>query len=82
MTTQTEVTIDGITFDCEWYADYDHTGEWVELEQVLIGGQDLTGIISHEWWCKIEAELIRLLERNRRMDEEDAALSRAEAWGV
>ena len=44
MTVQTEVTIDGITFDCQWYADDDHLGEWVELESVYVNGQDLTGI--------------------------------------
>ena len=82
MTTQTEITIDGITFDCEWYADYDHTGEWIELSQVLVGGQDLTGIISSEWWCKIEAQLIKKLEQETADMKMDAELDRFEAWGI
>ena len=82
MTVQTEVTIDGITFDCQWYADDDHLGEWVELESVYVNGQDLTGIISHEWWCKIEAQLIKKLEQEKADMKMEADLDRFEAWGI
>ena len=63
MTVSTEVTIDGITFDCGWYADDDGLGTtWIELESVSVGGQDLTGVISYEWWEKIQEKLTEQLE--------------------
>lgn len=66
MTVQTEVEVDGITFDCGWYADDDGLGaEWIELDSVSVNGQDLTGIISQEWWEKIEKELIKQLEEDK-----------------
>ena len=75
MTVQTEVEVDGITFDCGWYADYDECNTWVELVSVSVNGQDLTGIISHEWWEKIEKELIKQLEEDKKESELDAALN-------
>lgn len=67
MTTMTEATIGGITFDCEWYVDDDGLGSnWVELQSVYVGGQDLTGIINHEWWDKIEKLLVKYYEECKK----------------
>ena len=73
MTVQTEVEVDGITFDCGWYADYDECS--CVMVSVSVNGQDLTGIISHEWWEKIEKELIKQLEEDKKESELDAALN-------
>lgn len=83
MTISTEIEIDGIVFDCDWYTDEDDRGNtWVELSSVSVNGQDITGIISHEWWDKIEKELIKYLENEREEAKLDAELDRLEAWGV
>lgn len=83
MTVSTEIEIDGIVFDCDWYADEDDRGDtWVELAAVSVGGQDLTGIISQEWWNKIEKELTKHLEDEREERKMEAELDRLEAWGI
>ena len=67
MTTMTEVDIDGIVFDCEWFtAENDRGDTWIELASVYVGGQDLTGVINHEWWDKIEKLLVKYYEERKK----------------
>ena len=61
------VELDGISFDCGWYADEnDHGDQYVVLEAVYINDQDLTGIIKDEYWNKLEKLLAKQLDDNRR----------------
>ena len=57
------IKINGITFECEWSADEDYAGNsFVVLEGVKIGDQNITDIISDEFWERIEKELEKQLE--------------------
>lgn len=83
MTTQTEIKVDGIVFDCHWYADDDGLGNsYVQLDSVHVNGADLTGIISEEWWNMLEEKLTKQLLDDINDMKLDAELSRLEAYGV
>lgn len=73
-----EIKIDGLTFDCTWI---DEDGD-VRLETVSIDGQDLSEIIAHVWWDRIEAAVIAGVKKRRVEDRLEAELDRNEAWGV
>jgi len=83
MTTQTEIKVDGIVFDCHWYGDNDCLGNsYVQLDSVHVNGADLTGIISMEWWNMLEEKLTEQLLDDINDMKLDAELSRLEAYGV
>ena len=83
MTIQTEVRLDGVTFDCHWYEDEDdHGSSYVQLDSVHVNGADLTGIISMEWWNMLEEKLTEQLLDDINDMKLDAELSRLEAHGV
>jgi hypothetical protein len=83
MTTQTEIKVDGIVFDCHWYEDDDGLGNsYVQLDSVHVNGADLTGIISEEWWNMLEEKLTKQLLDDIDDMKLDAELSRLEAYGV
>ena len=83
MTIQTEVRLDGVTFDCHWYEDEDNLGSsYVQLESVYVNGVDLTGFLSEECWQDLEEKLTKQLEDDIEDMKLDAELSRLEAYGI
>lgn len=61
------LNIDGITFDCYWEVEESDAGEtYPVLSGVYVGDQNITDIISYEWWNKIESVLVEQLEEDRR----------------
>ena len=77
------IKLDGITFECDYYVDEDYHGdEYVVLETVKVNGQDISGVISEEWWEKLEKELTKDLEGQQNDLKLDAELSRLEAYGI
>lgn len=77
------IKIDGITFECDYRIDEDNHGDdYLVLEGVKIGDQDITDIISEEWWEKIEQRLSNRLKGYQDDLKLDAELSRLEAYGV
>lgn len=77
------IKIDGITFECDYRIDEDNHGDdYLVLEGVKIGDQDITDIISEEWWEKIEQRLSKRLKGYQDDLKLDAELSRLEAYGI
>ena len=61
------IELGGITFDCFWEAQESDAGEtYPILAGVYVGDQNMTDIISREWWNKIEKVLVDKLEENKR----------------
>ena len=83
MTIQTEVKLDGVTFDCYWYEDEDdHGSSYVQLVSVDVNGVDLTGFLSEECWHDLEEKLTKQLDADIEDMKLDAELSRLEAYGI
>jgi len=77
------IKLDGITFECDYRTDEDdHGNEYVVLEGVKINDQDITDIISEEWWDKLEKALEKALKGYQDDLKLDADLSRLEAYGI
>ena len=76
------IKIDGITFECDYRIEEDFTGDYVVLEGVKINDQDITDIISEEWWEKIEQRLSNSIKGYQDDLKLDAELSRLEAYGI
>jgi len=77
------IKIDGITFECDYRTDEDdHGHEYLVLEGVKINDQDITDIISEEWWEKIEQRLSNSLKGYQDDLKLAAELSRLEAYGI
>jgi len=77
------IKLGGIAFDCDYRIDEDdHGNEYLVLETVKVNGQDISGIISEEWWEKLEKELAKDLEGQQNDLKLDAELSRLEAYGI
>ena len=61
------IELEGITFDCFWEVEESDAGEtYPILAGVDVGGQNITDVISREWWNKIESILVDKLEEDRR----------------
>ena len=61
------IELEGITFDCFWEVEESDAGEtYPVLSGVYVGDQNITDIISYEWWNKIESVLVEQLEEDRR----------------
>jgi hypothetical protein len=61
------IEIENIVFDCFWEAQESDAGEtYPVLAGVYVGDQNITDIISREWWNKIEKVLVDKLEEDRR----------------
>ena len=61
------LNIDGIIFDCFWEVEESDAGEtYPILSGVYVSDQNITDIISREWWNKIESVLVKQLEEDRR----------------
>lgn len=61
------LSIDGITFDCFWEVEESDAGEtYPVLAGVYVGDQNITDVISREWWNKLESVLVKQLEEDRR----------------
>jgi len=83
MSVRTEVKLDGVTFDCEWYEDEDDRGNsYVQLSSVYVNGIDLTGFLSDECWHDLEEKLTKQLYDDIEDMKLDAELSRLEAYGI
>ena len=61
------IELNGIVFDCFWEVEESDAGEtYPVLSGVDVGGQNITDVISREWWNKIESVLVKQLEEDRR----------------
>ena len=61
------IELGGIVFDCFWEVEESDAGEtYPVLSGVYVGDQNITDIISREWWNKIEKVLVDKLEEDRR----------------
>lgn len=61
------IELGGITFDCFWEVEESDSGEtYPFLTDVYVGDQNITDIISYEWFNKIESVLVEQLEEDRR----------------
>ena len=57
------LNIDGIVFDCYWETEEnDHGDTYPFLTGVYVSDQNITDIISREWWNKIEKVLVKQVE--------------------
>ena len=62
------LNIDGIIFDCYWETEEnDHGDSYFFLASVFVGDQDITEILSYEWFNKIEKVLVKQLEEEKSM---------------
>ena len=62
------LNIDGITFDCYWdIEEDDHGNGYPILTGVDVGEQNITDIISKEWWDKIEKVVVKHLVEEKTM---------------
>ncbi len=79
----TIVSVGGIDFDCGWYAEEGDNGQsYPVLESVSVGGINITDVIDSGWWNKIEDELEKVLDADRKALRYEAELDRHEAYGI
>jgi len=80
---ETTITISNITFDCTWSVREDAKGNTHPLlEKVTVNGQDITMIISVEWWQRIEQELASELSRLEAYAKLKTELNKLEAYCI
>lgn len=79
----TIVSVGGIDFDCGWYAEEGDDGQsYPVLESVSVGGINITDVIDVDWLDRIQVDLEKVLDADRKALRYEAELDRHEAYGV